>query len=157
MPLKKKSVQVPWDLKEGDDNYIKEPWILKKGKEFITIETNNSNRGNFYLQKDDDKRLSLSALQAKLTYHQLIEFGYKLQKSKRKKTKNQEVTDESFWDNQLFFFELEILSFKSDSLATKIIVANDEHLLKCLYVYWNHINLAFSKNIHRRFEWKFQK
>jgi len=96
MASKKKLVPVPWDLKEGDDNYLKEPWILKKGKEFITIETNNNNRGNFYLQKDDEKRLSLSALQAKLTYHQLIEFGYKLQKAKRKKTKNQEVTDESF-------------------------------------------------------------
>ena len=96
MPLKKKLVAVPWELKEGDDTYLKEPWILKKGKELITIETNNNNRGNFYLQKDDEKRLSLSALQAKLTYHQLIEFGYKLQKSKRKKTKNQEVTDESF-------------------------------------------------------------
>ena len=96
MSLKKKSGSVPWDLREGDDNYLREPWILKKGKEFITIETNNNNRGNFYLQKDDEKRLSLSALQAKLTYHQLIEFGYKLQKAKRKKTKNQEVTDESF-------------------------------------------------------------
>ena len=94
MPLKKKSGSVPWDLREGDDNYLKEPWILKKGKEFITIETNNNNRGNFYLQKDDEKRLSLSALQAKLTYHQLIDFGYKLQKTKRKKTKTQEVTDE---------------------------------------------------------------
>ena len=96
MASKKKSVPVPWDLKEGDDNYLKEPWILKKGKEFITIETNNNNRGNFYLQKDDEKRLSLSALQAKLTYQQLIEFGYKLQKTKRKKAKKQEVVDESF-------------------------------------------------------------
>ena len=94
MPLKKKPVQVPWDLNVGDDNYLKEPWILKKGKEFITIETNNNNRGNFYLQKDDEKRLSLSALQAKLTYHQLLEFGYKLQKPKRKKTKNQEFSDD---------------------------------------------------------------
>ena len=94
MSLKKKSGSVPWDLSDGDDNYLREPWILKKGKEFITIETNNNNRGNFYLQKDDEKRLSLSALQAKLTYHQLIDFGYKLQKTKRKKTKTQEVTDE---------------------------------------------------------------
>ena len=94
MSLKKKSGSVPWDLREGDDNYLREPWILKKGKEFITIETNNNNRGNFYLQKDDEKRLSLSALQAKLTYHQLIDFGYKLQKTKRKKTKTQEVEDE---------------------------------------------------------------
>ena len=96
MALKKKPLQVPWDLNVDDDNYLQEPWILKKGKEFITIETNNNNRGNFYLQKDDEKRLSLSALQAKLTYQQLIEFGYKLQKTKRKKAKNQEVIDESF-------------------------------------------------------------
>ena len=94
MSLKKTSGLVPWELREGDDNYLKEPWILKKGKEFITIETNNNNRGNFYLQKDDEKRLSLSALQAKLTYRQLIDFGYKLQKKKRKKIKKQEVTDE---------------------------------------------------------------
>ena len=92
MSLKKKTVTVPWDLKEGDDNYLKEPWILKKGKEFITIETNNNTKGNFYLQKDNDKRLSLSALQAKMTYHQLIEFGYKLQKPKKKKPKTESVS-----------------------------------------------------------------
>ena len=94
MPLKKKAAQVPWDFKDGEDNYLKEPWILKKGKEFITIETDNNNRGNFYLQKDDEKRLSLSALQTKLTYHQLLEFGYKLQKPKRKKTKSQTISDD---------------------------------------------------------------
>ena len=86
MPLNKKKGLVPWDYNVGDNNYQKEPWILKKGKEYITIEKNTSNRGNFYLQKDDEKRLSLSALQARLTYHQLIEFGYKLQKPKRKKS-----------------------------------------------------------------------
>ena len=85
MPLNKKSRQVPWDFKDGENNYQKEPWILKKGKEYVTIEKNEDNKGNFYLQKDDEKRLSLSALQARLTYHQLIEFGYKLQKPKRKK------------------------------------------------------------------------
>ena len=94
MPIQKKPVTVPWDLKEGDDNHLKEPWILKKGKEFITIETDNNNRGNFYLQKDDEKRLSLSALQAKLTYHQLIEFGYKLQKPKKKKPKTPDISNE---------------------------------------------------------------
>ena len=94
MPSKKKPLQVPWDLKIGDDDYLKEPWILKKGKEFITIETNNTNRGNFYLQKDNEKRLSLSALQAKMTFHQLIEFGYKLQKPKKKKSKIQSVAEE---------------------------------------------------------------
>ena len=86
MPLNKKSELVPWDLKFGDNNYQKEPWILKKGKEYVTIEKDNNNKGWFHLQKDDEKRLSLKALQTKLTYHQLIEFGYKLQKPKIKFT-----------------------------------------------------------------------
>ncbi len=91
MPLKKKPVPVPWELNVGDDNYLDEPWILKKGKEVVTIESDSNNKGNFNLQKDDEKRLSLSALQAKLTYHQLIEFGYKLQKPKKRKTKTQKI------------------------------------------------------------------
>ena len=95
MPSNKKKVSVPWELNVGEDNYLKEPWILKKGKEFITIETDNNNKGNFFLQKNDEKRLSLSALQIKMTYHQLIDFGYKLQKTKRKKTNNTSITDES--------------------------------------------------------------
>ena len=95
MPSNKKKISVPWELNIGDDNYLKEPWILKKGKEFITIETDNNNKGNFFLQKDNEKRLSLSALQIKLTYHQLIDFGYKLQKPKRKKTIDKAIIDES--------------------------------------------------------------
>ena len=83
MPLNKRKGLVPWDFKPEDNNYQKDPWILKKGKEYIKIETDINNRGNFYLQKDDEKRLSLSALQARLTYHQLIDFGYKLQKPKK--------------------------------------------------------------------------
>ena len=94
MPLNKKNGLVPWDLNDGDNNYQNEPWILKKGKESITIETDIRNRGNFYLQKDDEKRLSLSALQARMTYHQLIDFGYKLQKPKKKKQSNPLITDE---------------------------------------------------------------
>ena len=85
MPLRKKPGLVPWDYKVGDNNYLKEPWILKKGKEHIKIQKNINNRGNFNLQKDDEKVLSLSAVQARMTYHQLIEFGYKLQKPKKKK------------------------------------------------------------------------
>ena len=95
MPSNKKQVSVPWELNIGEDNYLQEPWILKKGKELITIETDNNNKGNFFLQKDNEKRLSLSALQIKLTYHQLIDFGYKLQKPKRKKTIDNAITDES--------------------------------------------------------------
>ena len=73
MPLKNKSKGiVPWDYQIDNENYQKEPWILKKGKEYVTIEKDNDNKGFFQLQKDEEKRLSLSASQAKLTYHQLI-------------------------------------------------------------------------------------
>ena len=85
MPLKNKSKRiVPWDYQIGDDNYQIEPWILKKGKEYVTIVKDKNNKGFFQLQKDEEKSLSLSASQAKLTYHQLIGFGYKLQKPKIK-------------------------------------------------------------------------
>ena len=66
---------VPWDYEIEDENYQKEPWRLKKGKEYVTIEKDNTNKGWFHLQKDEEKQI-------KLTYHQLIEFGYKLQKPK---------------------------------------------------------------------------
>ena len=48
----KKKELVPWDFNVADNSYQKEPWILKKGKESVTIETDIRNRGNFYHQKD---------------------------------------------------------------------------------------------------------
>ena len=83
MPLKNKNKGiVPWEYKIEDEKYQIEPWILKKGKEYVTIEKDNNNKGYFHLQKDEEKRLSLNASQTKMTYHQLIEFGYKLRKAK---------------------------------------------------------------------------
>ena len=83
MPSKKiKQLIVPWEYQIGDENYQIEPWILKKGKEYVTIEKDKNNKGSFLLQKDEEKSLSLNASQAKLTYHQLIKFGYKLRKPK---------------------------------------------------------------------------
>ena len=70
---------------EDESNQIK-TWILKKGKEYVTIEKDNNNKGWFHLQKDQERRLSLNSSQAKLTYHQLIAFGYKLQKPKIQST-----------------------------------------------------------------------
>ena len=88
MPVKKKrSNIVPWQLALEDEKYQKEPWILKKGKSLISIQKNKFDRGSFYIQKDDDKRLSLDEPQARMTYKQLIEFGYKLQSSVRARKK----------------------------------------------------------------------
>ena len=83
---------VPWDYQIQDENYQKEPWILKKGKEYVTIEKDNNKKGFFQLQKDEEKRLSLSASQAKLTYHQRIGFGNKLQNPKIKFTSKVKIT-----------------------------------------------------------------
>ena len=72
----------PWDYQIGDDNFQEEPWILKKGKEYVTIEKNLKNKGFFNLQKNKEKRLSLNLVQTKSTYNQMIKFGYKLLISK---------------------------------------------------------------------------
>ena len=69
----------PWDFQFGDENFQNEPWILNKGKQYVTIEKNIDNKGFYYLQKNKERRLSLNHLQIKSTYNQLIKFGYKLQ------------------------------------------------------------------------------
>jgi len=75
LPLKNKNKGIiSWDYQIGDENYRIEPWILKKRKEYVTIEKDKNNKGFFLLQKDEDKRLSLNASQVKLSYHQLIGF-----------------------------------------------------------------------------------
>ena len=70
----------PWDYKFGDENFQKEPWILNKGKEYVTIKKNLDNKGFFYVRKNKERLLSLNLLQIKSTYNQLIQFGYKLRK-----------------------------------------------------------------------------
>ena len=83
MSLKNQTNDIyPWDYQIGDDNYQLEPWILRKGKEYVTIEKNIDNKGFFYLQKNEEKRLSLNALQTKSIFNQLMNFGYELRKSK---------------------------------------------------------------------------
>ena len=46
LPLKNKNTgMVPWDYQIEDEKYQKEPWILKKEKEYVTIEKDNNNKG----------------------------------------------------------------------------------------------------------------
>ncbi len=52
--------------REGECNYWKD----------------QNNKSFFILQNNEEKRLSLNTSQAKLTYHRLNEFGYKLRKPK---------------------------------------------------------------------------
>ena len=81
MSQENKSVKTfPWDYQIGDESFQKEPWILNKGKQYVTIEKNLDNKGFFYVQKNEERRLSLNYLQIKSTYKQLIKFGYKLKK-----------------------------------------------------------------------------
>ena len=83
MPIKNQNNDnFPWDYQIGDENFQKEPWILHKGKESVTIKKNLDNKGFFYLQKNKEKRLSVNSLQTKSTYNQLMNFGYKLKVSK---------------------------------------------------------------------------
>ena len=42
----------PWDYQIGDENFQFEPWILRKGKEYVTIEKNIDNKGFFLFTKE---------------------------------------------------------------------------------------------------------
>ena len=52
----------PWDYQIGDDNFQFEPWILKKGKEYVTIEKNIDNKGFFFIYKRMKKNVFLLTL-----------------------------------------------------------------------------------------------
>ena len=51
----------PWDYQIGDENFQKEPWILNKGKEYVTIEKNAKNKG-FFIYKKMKKNVFLLTL-----------------------------------------------------------------------------------------------
>ena len=81
-----KKARLPWEIGKGEKDYMKEPYILKKGKDYITIEKNIIERGNFYIQKNEEKRISVSQSQARSTFYKLKDIGYRL-KNKIKKVK----------------------------------------------------------------------
>ena len=76
----KPRVSCPWDALEGSKKSKKEAWTLKKGKEAITFTKSKMDNNFFLTQKDNDRKLSLQSFQARCTFHQLIDKGYKLQK-----------------------------------------------------------------------------
>ena len=43
--------QAPWNLSITDKKYQEEPWILKKGKDSVTIQRSNNERVQFNLKK----------------------------------------------------------------------------------------------------------
>ena len=51
----------PWDYQIGDENFQFEPWILRKGKEYVTIEKNIDNKG-FFIYKRMKKNVFLLTL-----------------------------------------------------------------------------------------------
>ena len=78
-----KKGRVPWEIEQGEKNYVKEPYILNKGQDFITIEKNISEKGEFYIQKNEEKRLSIKQSQARSTFYKLKNIGYKLRKKRK--------------------------------------------------------------------------
>ena len=79
MPIKqKKNFQCPWDPSNDKPQSIKRIWILKKGRETVSFTRSNKDNNSFIIQKDKERSLSLASFQARATYHQLIQNGYKL-------------------------------------------------------------------------------
>ena len=74
----KKSNLLPWNIKKEAQLRA---WTLKKGKDSVTITKDDFDRNSFYLQKNDDRRLSLCSVQTRVTYHKLLDMGYRLQQA----------------------------------------------------------------------------
>ena len=81
-----KKARLPWGIGKGEKGYMKEPYILKKGKDYITIAKSLLERGKFYIQKNEEKRISVTQSQASSTFYKLKDIGYRL-KNKIKKIK----------------------------------------------------------------------
>ncbi len=69
-----KLIEVPWDSAKDS----RKSWVLKKGNEKVRFSRSPKDNSSFTIQKDQDRTLTLQSFQARDTYRQLIENGYKL-------------------------------------------------------------------------------
>ena len=71
--------KAPWDLGPLSEQKEQDCWRLRKGSEIVTIARKKENNHFFLMQKDDKEPLEILAFQARLTYQQLLDKGYKLE------------------------------------------------------------------------------
>tara|TARA_B100001996_G_scaffold368087_1_gene340286 strand:+ start:383 stop:634 length:252 start_codon:yes stop_codon:yes gene_type:complete len=70
--------KAPWDLGPLSEYKDRPFWTLKRGSEVVIFSRKDSSQHFFMMQKDDKEPIELLAFQARLTYQQLLDKGFKL-------------------------------------------------------------------------------
>ena len=73
--------KAPWDLGPLSENKNQENWRLVRGSEIVIFARNGEDNHFFIMQRDDKDPIQILAFQARLTYQQLLDKGFKLEDS----------------------------------------------------------------------------
>ncbi len=68
----------PWDLEPGQSQSNQEEWTLVNGTEFVKFSKNKHDQSWFNVNKNDEIFEQFLSYQARLTYHKLLDKGFKL-------------------------------------------------------------------------------
>ena len=70
--------KAPWDLGPLSEYKDQDCWRLVRGSDVVVFARKKEDSHFFLMQKDDKEPLEILSFQARLTYQQLIDKGYKL-------------------------------------------------------------------------------
>ncbi len=73
--------KAPWDLGPLSEHKALENWRLVRGSEIVIFARKDDDNHHFIMQRDDKEPLEILAFQARLTYQQLLDKGFKLEVS----------------------------------------------------------------------------
>ena len=73
--------KAPWDLGPLSEHKSQENWRLVRGSEIVIFARKGEDNNYFIMQRDDKEPIEILAFQARLTYQQLLDKGFKLEVS----------------------------------------------------------------------------
>ena len=73
--------KAPWDLGPLSEHKALESWSLVRGSEIVIFARKGDDNHYFIMQRDDKEPIEILAFQARLTYQQLLDKGFKLEVS----------------------------------------------------------------------------
>ena len=73
--------KAPWDLGTLSEHKSLDCWRLVRGSEIVIFARKGEDNHYFIMQRDDKEPIEILAFQARLTYQQLLDKGFKLEVS----------------------------------------------------------------------------
>ena len=73
--------KAPWDLGPLSEYKSLQNWRLVRGSEIVIFARKDTDNHYFIMQRDDKEPIEILAFQARLTYQQLLDKGFRLEVS----------------------------------------------------------------------------